>query len=89
MSPVLQQNLQNISFYNIIELLQHLGMKKKKRKIKAVKVGNMHQVQYFNSIEEASIAVTGNRNGMHKISAVVNRGQYWVNVYGWRWLSKR
>lgn len=62
-------------------------MKKKKRLIKAVKVGNMQEVQYFNSIEKASIAVMGSRNGMHKISAVVNRGQYWVNVYGWRWLS--
>lgn len=58
----------------------------KKKKIKAVKVGNMYQVRYFDSIEKASIAVVGNRNGMHKISAGLNRRRYWENILGWRWL---
>lgn len=61
-------------------------MKLKSKRIKAVKVGNMHQVQYFDSIENASIAVMGNRNGMHKISAALNRRRYWENVLGWRWI---
>jgi hypothetical protein len=58
----------------------------KMKRIKAVKVGNMYEVRYFKSIEEASISVVGNRNGMHKISAVLNRRRYWENILGWRWI---
>lgn len=58
-----------------------------KKKIKATKVGNMYQVQYYSSIEQASIDVcNGSRNGMKSISKCLTHRQYWTNVYGYRWI---
>jgi hypothetical protein len=56
------------------------------KRIKAVKVGDMYKVRYFNTVEEASISITGKRKGIHKISTALNKRRYWENVFEWRWI---